>query len=101
MASFLELDENNIVLRGISVANEILLDENGIEQEEKGKEFCNNLFGGRWVQTSYNGNFRGRYAGIGYYYNEEEDEFFPPPCKNRAEYTAELERIKLFVENNP
>jgi hypothetical protein len=33
---------------------------------------------GTWLQTSYNHNFRRRYAGIGYTYNSEHDEFVPP-----------------------
>lgn len=101
MASFLELDENNNVIRGIAVDNAVLLDENGVEQEELGKKFCTDLLGGRWVQTSYNGNFRGRYGGVGYYYNEEENEFYPPPCKNRAEYEQELQRLENLPKPPP
>jgi hypothetical protein len=33
---------------------------------------------GVWKLTSYNGNFRGRYAGIGYIYDPELDEFIDP-----------------------
>lgn len=31
-----------------------------------------------WVQTSFNGNFRKNYAGIGYTYNRVHDAFIPP-----------------------
>jgi hypothetical protein len=65
MAHFTELDENNKVIQVIVVNNNELLDENGNESEQKGIDFCVNLFGGNWIQTSYNGNFRQRYAGIG------------------------------------
>ena len=65
MAHFAEIDENNIVKQVIVVNNNELLD-NGVESETKGIEFCQSLFGGTWVQTSYNGNFRGPFAGIGY-----------------------------------
>jgi hypothetical protein len=51
MAHFAELDENNIVQQVIVVNNEVILDENGIEQEATGVKFCQDLFGGRWVQT--------------------------------------------------
>lgn len=78
MAHFAELGEDNIVLRVIVVANEELLDENGDESEAKGAEFCRNLLGGTWKQTSYNGNFRGRYAGTGYTYNSTLDAFISP-----------------------
>jgi len=38
-----------------------------VESEEKGMDFCKSLYGAdtNWVQTSYNGSFRGKYAGIG------------------------------------
>jgi len=57
-----------------------LLDENGQESEEKGVAFCKSLFGAdiRWVQTSYNANFRKNYASIGGIYNADIDAFVPP-----------------------
>jgi len=57
--------ENNRVSQVIVVNNEILLDDQGIEREEIGAKFCADLLGGEWIQTSYNGNFRGRFAGSG------------------------------------
>jgi hypothetical protein len=90
MAHFAELDSNNIVQRVIVVGNDVLKDATGQENEELGKAFCQSLLGGNWVQTSYNGNIRGRYAGIGYYFNEEENEFYPHPCKNRSDYEASI-----------
>lgn len=71
MAHFAELDENNVVLRVLVVSN---------DQEHRGQEFladdCG--LGGRWVQTSYNANFRGKYAGIGDIYDETNDVFVAP-----------------------
>jgi hypothetical protein len=78
MAHFAELNENNIVTRVIVVANSELLDNQGIEQESKGILFCQQLLGGNWKQTSYNGNFRKNYAGIGYTYDNTLDAFIPP-----------------------
>lgn len=78
MAHFAEIGLNNTVLRVIVVNNNELLDENGVEQEHLGAEFCRNLFGGTWLQTSYNGNFRGRFAGTGYTYDSVLDEFIAP-----------------------
>ena len=75
MAHFAELDENNTVKQVIVIHNNELLDENGIESEQKGIDFCVNLFGGTWIQTSYNNNFRGQFAGIGSTYNQEKDYF--------------------------
>lgn len=83
MAHFAELDENNIVQRVIVVANaELLVD--GVENEAKGIEFCNSLFGGNWVQTSFNNSFRKRFAGIGHSYDANRDAFISPKCHAAA-----------------
>lgn len=78
MAHFAELDANNTVVRVIVVNNNDCLDENGNESEAVGVQFCQNLLGGNWVQTSYNANFRKHYAGIGYTYRQDIDAFVPP-----------------------
>lgn len=93
MAHFAQLDESNVVLQVIVVHNNELVaskqtsvNEDGsiavsvIESEEKGIEFCQSLFGAdtRWVQTSYNGNFRGKYAAIGDTYDAETNVFSSP-----------------------
>jgi hypothetical protein len=79
MAHFAEIS-NNVVQRVIVVHdNELLVD--GVETESKGAEFCANLFGGEWVQTSYNAatnGFRKQYAGIGYTYDPVNDVFICP-----------------------
>ena len=75
MAHFAELDETNTVKQVIVVHNNELVDENGIESEQKGIDFCVNLFGGKWIQTSYNSNFRGTYAGTGMIYDPVNDVF--------------------------
>ena len=77
MAHFAQLNDQSIVTQVIVVANEELLD-NGTESETKGIEFCQSLFGGKWKQTSYNGNIRKNYAGIGYTYDSQRDAFIPP-----------------------
>lgn len=78
MAHFAQIDGNNIVTQVIVVSNNELLDENGVEQESRGITFCTNLLGGNWIQTSYNGNIRKNYAGIGYQYDSVRDAFIPP-----------------------
>ena len=70
--------ENNIVTKVIVVSNQDILDEQGQESEEKGIDFCSNLLGGTWKQTSYNAKIRKNYAGIGYTYDEGRDAFIPP-----------------------
>lgn len=78
MAHFAELDDNNVVLRVIVVATKDNSTADGVEKESIGQAFCERLLGGRWVQTSYNGNIRKRYAGIGYSYDDALDAFIPP-----------------------
>lgn len=79
MAHFAELDNNNVVVRVIVVAD---------EHEENGEEWCRNLLGGFWKKTSYNTianthrlggtPFRKNYAGIGFTYDPAKDAFIPP-----------------------
>ena len=88
MAVFAELDANNVVLRVISVSNDVLMDEQGNEVEQKGIDYCHSRLGGIWIQTSKNtfGNrhlegripFRKNYAGIGFTYDPQRDAFIAP-----------------------
>ncbi len=79
MAHFAEINGTDIVLRVIVVDNSNIIDpQTGEESEDLGIAFCKKLFGGNWVQTSYNGNFRRRYAGVGYTYDRQYDAFIAP-----------------------
>jgi hypothetical protein len=78
MAHFAQLNEENLVTQVIVVANQDTADKDGVENEAIGVEFCTSLLGGNWKQTSYNGNIRKNYAGIGYKYDAELDAFIPP-----------------------
>jgi len=78
MAHFAEIDQNGVVLRVIVVGNKDTADAAGVEKEHIGAAFCERLFGGTWKQTSYNGNKRKNYAGVGYTYNADIDAFVPP-----------------------
>jgi len=78
VAHFAMLNDENLVTQVIVVANEDTADQDGVENEAIGAAFCNNLLGGRWVQTSYNANIRKNYAGIGYKYDATLDAFIPP-----------------------
>ncbi len=71
MAHFAEINENNIVIRVLVVSNDL---------EHRGGEFlANDLgLGGTWIQTSYNGNIRKNFAGIGYTYDANRDAFIAP-----------------------
>jgi hypothetical protein len=80
MAHFAKI-ENGIVTEVVVVDN---------QHEEYGEQYLNNLgLTGRWAQTSYNGNFRGKYAGIGDTYDEENDIFVAPVVENSSETTME------------
>jgi len=80
MAHFAKLGINNIIEKVIAVNNSVITDENGVEQEQLGIDFINNLYNTNdiWKQTSYNNNIRKNYAGIGYTYDEIRDAFIAP-----------------------
>jgi len=81
MAHFARLNAANVV-------TEVLVVDNGIletpENEQLGIKWLEDfdtlrgLSHARWVQTSYNDNFRGRYAGIGMIYDAALNEFIAP-----------------------
>jgi hypothetical protein len=79
MAHFAQLDDNNVVTQVIVVSNNDC-QIGGVESEEAGIVFCKTLYGvnTKWKQTSYNGNIRKNYAGIGYTYDDTRDAFIPP-----------------------
>jgi hypothetical protein len=76
MAHFAEVKDNT-VLRVIVVKNEVIENKPFPESEPLGIAFCKSLFGEdtEWLQTSYNSNFRGRFASIHTYYDPDKDEF--------------------------
>lgn len=82
MAYFAELDSNNIVLRVVKACNQDIADNGGEQSEQAAKHFetvCPfSKNGVRWVQTSYNHNFRKQYAGKNFYYNENKNIFIRP-----------------------
>lgn len=79
MAYFAELDNDNKVLRVISVSNEIVPDP-APNNEQDGIDFILNVLnlGGTWKQTSYNHNFRKNYAIIEGTYSQTLDAFIAP-----------------------
>jgi len=80
MAHFAQIADDGTVLTVTVISNEVLTDEDGVEQEQLGKDLCQSLFGGTWVQTSYNNNFRKRFAFIGGAYDSANNVFlFPQP----------------------
>ena len=75
MAHFAKIDNNNIVKQVVVVSNDIVI------TEQAGIDFLNNLYPKnnlRWVQTSYNANFRKNFASIGSTYDSDKDAFIHP-----------------------
>jgi hypothetical protein len=73
MAHFAKLGPGNIVERVEVVSNDIAV------TEQAGADFINKLYNTRdvWKQTSYNGNIRKNFAGVGSKYDQEKDAFIP------------------------
>lgn len=111
MAHFAQLDENNVVTQVIVVHNSELVEskqttvnEDGsvsvavVESEQRGIDFCKSLFGEdtRWVQTSYNNSFRGKYASVG---DTFEGGLFvtpPPPVVEVVETPQQTESVVIL-----
>ena len=74
MAHFAKLGVGNIIETVHVVSNDIAT------TEQAGVDFLNNLHGSRdvWKQTSYNGNIRKNFAGVGYTYDQSRDAFIAP-----------------------
>jgi len=78
MAHFAKIDKNKIVQQVIVVTNEDCGNLEFPESETIGQSFINSIgLNGVWIQTSYNGNFRKNYAGMGYTYDESRNAFIP------------------------
>jgi hypothetical protein len=71
MAHWAELNDDNVVIRTIVTDNN---DPNG----DEGYQWIIDNLGGRWVQTSYNANFRKQYGCVGDIYYEDIDAFKSP-----------------------
>jgi hypothetical protein len=74
MAHWAEIDSDNKVLR-------VLVGDNNDPAGDEGYQWLLDNLGGTWIKTSYNGNIRYNYAGIGYSYDADADAFIAPaPC---------------------
>ena len=71
MAHWAEIDENNVVLR-------VTVGDNNDPNGDEGYQWLIDNLGGRWIKTSYNGNIRKNFAGVGYTYDEIKDAFIAP-----------------------
>ena len=79
MAHFAELDINNKVLRVLKACNQDIINNGGEQSEQAALHFQSVVKfsenGVKWVQTSYNNNFRKQYAGIGYTFDPIKNKF--------------------------
>jgi len=83
MSHWAELDETNTVLR-------VLVGDNNDPAGDEGYQWLIDNLGGNWIQTSYNGNIRYNFAGIGHSYDPIDDAFIAPiPC----------DHTELFLNN--
>jgi hypothetical protein len=71
MSHWAEIDENNIVIR-------VTTGDNNDPAGDQGYQWLIDNLGGTWIQTSYNNNFRGTYAGVGFLYDPVNDVFVTP-----------------------
>jgi len=75
MSHWAELDQNNIVLR-------VTVGDNN--EPDEGYQWLIDNLGGTWIQTSYNGKIRNKFAGIGDFYDVARDVFYAPKCHDEA-----------------
>ena len=76
MSHWAEVDATNTVLR-------VLVGDNNDPAGDEGYSWLIDNLGGTWIKTSYNGNIRYNFAGIGYTYDPIDDAFIAPaPCRH-------------------
>lgn len=75
MAHFAKI-ENDVVVNVIVIGNADCGGGEFPDSEPLGQQYIASLgFDGEWLQTSYNGNFRGTFGAVGFAYDREIDEF--------------------------
>lgn len=75
MSHWAEIDNTNTVLR-------VLVGDNNDPAGDEGYQWLIDNLGGTWIKTSYNGNIRKNYAGIGFTYDPVRDAFIAPEPDN-------------------
>jgi hypothetical protein len=71
MSHWAEINSTNKVLR-------VTVGDNNDPNGDEGYQWLIDNLGGTWIKTSYNGNIRKNYAGVGFEYDEARDAFIPP-----------------------
>ena len=93
MSHFAELDNNNKVIR-------VLVGDNNDPAGDEGYQWLIDNLGGTWIKTSYNGNIRYNYAGIGFTYDEDADAFIAPAPCDHEELTLNTSNYKWECDNS-
>ena len=75
MSHWAEIDNTNTVLR-------VLVGDNNDPAGDEGYQWLIDNLGGTWIKTSYNGNIRKNYAGVGFTYDAARDAFIAPKPYN-------------------
>ena len=110
MAHFAEIDRDNKVLRVVVGCNQDIANNGGeqsIQAAEHFKIVCPLLENGvKWIQTSYNNNFRKQYAVRGMYYDENKDKFILPQpysswtLDSNDDWKAPIDRPSIITTPN-
>jgi hypothetical protein len=91
MSHWAELDDNNIVIR-------VVVGDNNDPAGDEGYQWLIDNLGGNWIKTSYNGNIKYNYAGIGYTYDPVDDAFIAPvPCDHPELTLNDLKRWECVI----
>lgn len=107
MAHFALVNKDNIVKDIIVVRNEDCLkiqnEKNFLTEEEGGIFYLKSLFGdsedgSKWIQASYNQNFRDYFPGIGFHYCPINDSFYPPTLYTSWNWNSDYKIWKPPVE---
>ena len=86
MSHWAEVDADSKVIR-------VLVGDNNDPSGDEGYQWLIDNLGGTWIKTSYNGNIRYNYAGVGYTYDPIDDAFIPPvPCDHSELTLNDLKR---------
>jgi hypothetical protein len=95
MAHYAFLDDSNIVTEVI-----VGIDETELIEGKTPEDWYGEFKGQRCIRTSYNGNIRYNYAGIGYTYNPIDDAFIAPmpECEHDELVLNELKRWECAHE---
>ncbi len=82
MSHWAEIDNTNTVIR-------VLVGDNNDPARDEGYQWLLDNLGGTWIKTSYNGNIRKNYAGIGFVYDLTRDAFIAPEPDNAIGFDEE------------